>query len=229
MNIEYEGWELDDFDSAKNYRSYQFDLISRFIKGSTAEVGPGNGINIQYYYNQVDYLTLYEPTTKLFSILKRKYSDKNNIKIKNEKFNNEHEKFDTIIYLDVLEHIKEDKKEFLNAYKKLNPEGHMIINVPAYNLLYSDFDRDVNHYKRYNKKDFINLLEGTNYNFLKLVYYDSIGFFLALLSKYILKKNYKGNFKNKISFWNKLIPMSKFIDKITFHSVGKSLICIVKK
>ena len=28
MNIEYEGWELDDFDSAKNYRSYQFDLIS---------------------------------------------------------------------------------------------------------------------------------------------------------------------------------------------------------
>ena len=105
----------------------------------------------------------------------------------------------------------------------------MIINVPAFNLLYSDFDRDVNHYKRYNKKDFINLLEGTNYNILKLVYYDSIGFFLALLSKYILKKNYKGNFKNKISFWNKLIPMSKFIDKITFHSVGKSLICIVKK
>jgi len=229
MHNEYEGWELDDFDSAKNFRSYQFDLISNYIRGKVAEVGPGTGNNIQHYLSKTDTLSLYEPTNKLFNKLKLKYKENTNINIYNETFLNQKAKFDTIIYLDVLEHIKDDKKEFLNAFERLNVNGSLIINVPAFNFLYSQFDKDVNHNKRYNKEDFNSFFNYTSHSYSKLIYYDSIGFFLAFFSKYILNKNYKKDFKKKISIWDSLIPLSKIIDKIFFNSFGKSLICILKK
>ena len=61
-----------------------------------------------------------------------------------------------------------------------------------------------------------------------MFYYDSIGFFLSLISK-IFTKNYKKNFKYKILFWDKLIPISKLLDRLLLNLFGKSLIVIAKK
>ena len=47
------------------------------------------------------------------------------------------------MYLNVLEHIEEDNKEVLDAFEKLNPNGYLIILVPAHNKLYSKFDKDI--------------------------------------------------------------------------------------
>ena len=41
--IFYDGWELEYFDRAINFRNYQFDILKKYIKGIVAEVGPGNG------------------------------------------------------------------------------------------------------------------------------------------------------------------------------------------
>ncbi len=59
---------------------------------------------------------------------------------------------DNISLLDVLEHI-EDDKAFLNEIQRiLVPGGKLILTVPAYQSLYSDFDREVGHFRRYNLK-----------------------------------------------------------------------------
>ena len=52
-------------------------------------------------------------------------------------------------------------------------------------------------------------------------------FFFSLLSKII--GNPKSNFGTKIKIWNFFVPISKILDKILFHSFGKSLICVVEK
>ena len=178
---------------------------------------------------QIESLNLYEPTKKLFHNLEEKFQKNQKINIFNRVFSEEKEKYDTIIYLDVLEHIKDDKKEFINAFNSLKKEGHLIINVPAFNILYSDFDKDVQHHKRYNKKDFKKLFNFVDYSYTNLKYYDSLGFVLSFMSKFLLKKNYKSNFKKKIFIWNKLIPLSRLLDKITFHLIGKSLMVIIRK
>ena len=132
------------------------------------------------------------------------------------------------MYLDVLEHIKNDKKEIDMALKSLKKNGSLIINVPAFQFLYSDFDKNVGHYRRYNKKKLISLFKNTKYKKISFKYYDSFGFILSFLSK-ILNKNFKQNFKQKIIFWNFLIPYSKILDKIIFNKFGKSLICVIQK
>jgi len=228
LNNQYSGWELKYFDKAKNFRDYQFSLIKKFIKYKVVEVGPGNGFHIKSYLKLASTINLFEPTKKNFLYLKKKFLKNSKIKFYNQIFKLKENKYDTIIYLDVLEHIKNSKEELIKAFKSLKKNGHLIINVPAFQHLYSDFDKDVGHYKRYQKKDFEDLIKMLRPQQSLKLYYDSLGYILSLLSK-ILIKNYKKNFDKKIKIWNYLIIISKIIDKITLNTFGKSLLIIIKK
>ena len=125
-----------------------------------------------------------------------------------------------------MEHIKKDLRELRIAKNKLNKAGYLIINVPAHQQFYNDFDKRVGHFKRYNKKDFFLMSKKTKLKIINMSYYDSVGFLLLIISK-LFSLN-QSNLKNKVSFWNLLIPLSKIIDYFTFNKIGKSLLCVLK-
>ena len=225
--VQYDGFELEHFDSAKNFRSYQINLLKPYLKEDFLEVGAGSGGLANLYKKYIKKFTLIEPDKKLYTLLKKKFRDKKkNIIIKNKQITNIKNKFDVIIYFDVLEHIKNDLNEVRNAKKKLKKDGYLIFNVPAFQMFYNDFDKRVGHFKRYNKKDFYNISRITKLKIDKIFYYDSIGFLFLILSK--LFSLDQSEIKNKIILWNLLIPISKLIDLITFNSFGKSLLCVFK-
>ena len=224
--INYDGFELDTFDAAKKFRNYQIYYLKSYIKDPFLEVGAGKGGLTNLYEKFTKDITLLEPDNKLFQILKKKFKKKK-IKIKNQTIDKIKFKYQTIIYFDVLEHIKDDLKEVKVASKKLKKSGNLIFNVPAHQLFYNEFDKAVGHFKRYNKKDFQDIEKKTDLKIEKLTYYDSIGLLFLILNKIFRLK--KTNLKNKIYFWNMLIPLSKIIDKLTFNKFGKSLLCVFKK
>ena len=224
--IQYDGFELDHFDAALNFRKYQISLITKFIKGKFLEVGAGKGGLIPFYKNLIKNITIIEPEKKLFKILKKNYSNKR-FSIKNQTIKSVKKNYDTIIYYDVLEHIKNDLNEVKLASKKLNKNGYLIFSVPAYQTFYSSFDKSVGHFKRYNKKDFIVLRKRTGLKIEKLAYYDSMGFLFLVLNKLFSLK--QTNLENKVYLWNLLMPISKLIDLLTFNKFGKSLLCVFKK
>lgn len=100
--------------------------------------------------------------------------------------------------------------------------------MPAYSHLYSKFDKDVGHYKRYEKKDIRIICKDLKFQKINLKYYDSVGYILSLLSK-LSKSDYKKKFEQKIKFWDYLIPISKIIDFLIGNLFGKSLLIIIKK
>jgi len=222
----YSGWELPHFDKARNFRNYQFDLIKSHIKNNIAEIGPGTGSLLEkYIFLTKKKIYLFEPTKKFCVLLEKKFKKK--VKIFNSYFIS-NKKYNTIIYMDIIEHIFNDKDEILKAYNNLARNGKLIINVPAFKILFSRFDKDVNHFRRYQKNTFSKTLNELNIKKYNMIYYDSVGFFLSLLSKFF-SKNYKKKFGLKIRIWDKLIILSKIIDMITFNSFGKSLLIIIKK
>ena len=223
----YPGWELKFFDNSKNFRLYQLQLINKHLSGHLAEVGPGNGISLSHYINKPHRIDLFEPSKKHYINLKKKFKKNSKIKFFNRSLSGK-KKYDTIVYLDVLEPIKKDNQEVKKALKLLKKKGKLIINVPAFAHLYSDFDKDVGHYKRYSKSDFRKILKNSTTMKITYKYYDSIGYILSIMSKLFLK-NYKSNFENKIKLWNNLIFLSKLIDKVIFNSLGKSLLIIIEK
>ena len=125
-NKNYEGWELKFFDNSKNFRLYQQQLINKYLHGHLAEVGPGNGTNLSYYIDKPNKIDLFEPSKKHYDNLKKTFSKNHKIKVFNRSFGGK-KKYDTIVYLDVLEHIKKDKEEVnkaLGLLKKKRKVNH---------------------------------------------------------------------------------------------------------
>jgi len=225
----YTGWELHNFDQANLYRSYQFSLIKNAIKGKILEVGPGNCIYLDNYTKISNNITLIEPTKKYFNYLKKKNRKNKKINVKKNLNNLNNNYYDTIIYLDVIEHIENDKEEIKKAYKLLKKNGTLIICVPAFQFLYSLYDKKIGHFRRYSKNDFINLLKKCQIKNYNIRYFDCIGFCLIFLSNLLSKNNLK-NFPLKIRMWNLLIPISKIFDLIIMKNIfGKSLLVKIKK
>lgn len=222
----YEGWELKFFDKATNFRNYQFSLFKNYLCGSLAEIGPGNGVYVEKYKQYASKIYLYEPSKNFLKNLRKKKNKKT--LIINKFFSIKRNKFDTIVSLDVLEHIKDDNKQIRKYHSSLKKGGHLILIVPAFQFLYSKFDKDINHFKRYNKKGIKKLIEKFKFKIIKLDYFDTIGFFLSLGSKF-LSDDYKKNLSKKVFFWDKLIPLSKLLDFFLFNAIGKSLIIVLKK
>ena len=220
---------LEYFDISDKYRSYQIDLFKKYVGKEILEVGSGRGKIIEILSREHDKkFTLLELDENFFDFLKKNFNSKN-IKILKEKSENlDGNKYDTIFYLDVIEHIEKDVDELNIAYNLLKKNGHLIIIVPAFQILYSQFDLNVGHFRRYRKKFFINYSKQKNLEIKKLAYFDILGFFIIFFSKILNLANSK-NTSLGIKIWNFLIPLSKLIDKITLHSLGKSIVCIYKK
>ena len=82
--------------------------------------------------------------------------------------------FDIIFLMDVLEHIDDDEK-FLNELKKnLKDDGVIILSVPGLQTLFSDWDRQLGHFRRYNERNLVDLANNTNL----MVEFTSYGFSL---------------------------------------------------
>lgn len=223
--LNYDGWELNSFDKAKNFRDYQWSLFRDRIKKKILEVGPGNCVFLQRYYRISKEVHLFEPSKKIRNKLKKKIKKFKRVKLLS-KYNKL--KYDTIIYLDVLEHIRDDEKEILSAYKKLKKKGNLIISVPAFQHLYTDYDRKIGHYRRYNKRSFKIICENLKFKKYQMKYFDSIGYSLIFLSKFLVLSN-KVNFKGSVKLWNFLIPISKILDVFLNLFIGKSLMVIITK
>ena len=143
-------------------------------------------------------------------------------------------KFDAVICLDVLEHIKDDAKAMKNIRGALKDKGNAIIAVPAFGWLYGKRDKEIGHYRRYNKKELLKKLENAGFEIKKARYWNALGFIVYLFFEKILKARIKEDirYKEKKGL-NKLINNAlSFLlgleNKIKMP-FGLSLIVIAKK
>ena len=226
--MDYQGLELENFDKAVIWRKYIYLLINKYVSNDVLEVGAGIGSFTNNYRKKIRNLTLSEIDDSNFNFLTKKFKDKNNIKVINSFTGQISETFNTILHLNVLEHIEKDVEEINQALKKLKPNGHLIILVPAHNELYGKFDKAIGHIKRY-KIDFFKSLKLDNAEVMELYYLDSLGYFLYYLNKIFFKEEIYPT-KLKIFLWDKLFtPFSMILDKLLYYKFGKNVMCVIKK
>ena len=225
---EYPHIATERFDSAKIWIKYVINIVKPYIGKNILEVGAGCGSFTSGYIDCIKKLTLTETDNKNLKDLRIIFFNKKNIKIiKADNIKKINSKFDTIIYFNVLEHIKDDDNEINNSIKKLKKGGHLIILVPAHQKLYNEFDKVVGHYRRYSmnffqKKFKNNILE-------KLIFLDFFGYFLYFFNNLFFKKELYPS-KLKIFIWDKIfVPMTVIADFIISYKFGKNILCIYKK
>ena len=227
----YIGEELELFAQAKNWKRYYSSLISPHLGKRVLEVGAGIGATTEILSQQGKFeeWVCLEPDKALVSEITRKIqfgvlpefcsaAEGYLTDLKSET------KFDSILYIDVVEHIEQDGEELQNAAAFLNPGGRLIVLSPAYNFLFSPFDRSIGHFRRYNKK-MMSSLPLPQLKQVRLIYLDSLGVLTSLANKYLLKQEYPT--KEQISFWDQwIIPLAKVMDRLVLFSFGRSILSI---
>lgn len=136
--------------------------------------------------------------------------------------------FDTILYMDVLEHIEDDRAEVAAAAGRLRPGGHLVILVPAYDWLFSELDVAVGHYRRYTRRSLAAVVDPTLEQ-VSLRYLDLLGILAVLGNRLVLRRRMPS--AAQIATWDRLIvPVSRYLlDPCSGYRAGKSLLGIWRK
>jgi len=96
-------------------------------------------------------------------------------------------KFDTIVISGFIEHVYDDVGLLVKINSLLKKGGRVVLLTAAYPWLYSEFDKNVGHYRRYTKKELKQKLILTGFNTTFLKYWDVLGFPVLLLTRIIGK------------------------------------------
>lgn len=108
---------------------------------------------------------------------------------------------DVMFLLDVLEHIDNESPFLQSALTKLKPDGHLIITVPAFSFLFSEHDRFLKHYRRYNKKNLLRLLKDYPLSINHHFYFYSFLFICRAIQKMMAVVSHKQVATKTVSQW----------------------------
>jgi hypothetical protein len=136
--------------------------------------------------------------------------------------------FDSIVYIDVLEHIEEDTRELQLASACLRPGGHLVVLVPAHQWLFSPMDEAIGHFRRYNRGNLTAAGAEAGANLVRMEYLDAVGMAASLANRFLLRAEAPG--VGQIKFWDTyMVPVSTAVDGIFGHRLGKSLLGVWRK
>lgn len=225
----YIGSELDLFREAVHWKDYYYKVIRCYLGPDVLEVGAGiGGTTKAICRHQHDRWVCLEPDPALIEVLKADQDLPKGCEIRQGTLIDlqEGEAFDAILYMDVLEHIEDDRSELQRAIAHLKPGGFLIVLAPAHQWLFSPFDQAIGHYRRYNRS-MLMTLNPPGSTCVSIKYLDSVGL-LASLSNRLLKQSMPT--RSQIKLWDTwMVPISRVLDPILNYEIGKSILGVWQK
>lgn len=232
-NSSYIGSELELFSEALNWKAYYRHLIKSYLDYEVLEVGAGIGSTTKALCkrSQRRWLCL-EPDPVMANTLRSLLLSGDipeccEVRTGTLLDVSHDELFDTIIYIDVLEHIKDDRSEVNLAANHLRKGGVLIVLAPAHQWLFTSFDKAIGHYRRYSKST-LSAIIPDSLECLSLIYLDCVGLIASLGNRFILRKKMPN--RQQIALWDKvMVPLSIKFDPLLQYSMGKSIVGIWRK
>lgn len=229
----YLGAELDVFAHARNWKRYLAVQMAAFVFGDVLEVGAGIGaVTEALALLPRRTWTCLEPDAGLAQRLNAAVSaiaGPARVSVVNGALRDlpSASSYDCILYVDVLEHIEDDRAEVAGAVGLLRSGGHLIVLCPAHNWLYTPFDQAIGHYRRYDRRRFESL-ESPSASIVRMRYLDSAGLGASLGNKLFLRS--ASPTEAQVRFWDRvLVRASKLLDPLLAYRVGKSILGVWRK
>lgn len=235
--VVYVGKDLEAMSFAVNYHNWILEEFRPFLGKHIVEVGAGTGSFSELLLkDKPETLSLVEPS-EMF-----KYLEQNLSQFTNGTKTNfyqaiftevcdtiaEQKKPDSVIYVNVMEHVEDDAAELRAIYKTLENGGRCFIFVPALMALYGEFDRKIGHFRRYTKKEIEDKCAAAGFKVIKSKYFD----FTGILPWYVKYKVLKSDSleSGAVTAYDKFVVpfISRFESYFNFP-VGKNVLIIAEK
>ena len=233
-SVVYPGRDLEAMSFAVNYHKWILDEFRPFLGRRIVEVGAGTGsFSEMLLAEKPESLTLIEPSD-MFDQLTANLAGPHG----NTELSFHHNKFtevsarlsspDSIIYVNVLEHIEDDEAELAEIRETLVPGGRCFIFVPALMSLYGEFDRRIGHFRRYDKAGLEEKCRTAGLTVSASRYFDFVGVAPWWIKYKLLKSDSLGS--GAVTLYDKIaVPVTRLFESLIRPPFGKNILLIAER
>jgi SAM-dependent methyltransferase len=226
------GQELHALSKSVRFHRWMASMLRPAIGADVLEVGAGIGTMTRALaetYPNAHIMSI-EPDPALFALLNERVAGSHVETATLSTHDLEHQRqFDSVLYVNVLEHIEDHVGELRRAASLLRPGGHIGIIVPALPRLYGSLDAKTGHFRRYQKHALKHVAEQAGFVVTDLHYFDAVGVLPYWAS---IKVGSMPALSDRTTylFDNILVPMSKVAHKLWKQiPIGKNLLMVARK
>lgn len=215
-------------ESLPKYNSFIVKKFHNFYTGGDVlDFGAGTG-TISEIWNQRSHnkpICIEIDSTQKITLETKGFNTMSSLKELNRQVN-------FVFTSNVLEHIKDDVLALQEIYSILCPKGRLAIYVPALPFLFSELDKSVGHYRRYQRKELINKVEQAGFYVHTCYFNDSVGVLASIAIKIFGFRQGKAlGASRSLRFYDSyFFPISLFLDSVLFKKfIGKNLFLFAEK
>ncbi len=223
---------------AVNYHRWILDVFRPFFGKRIVEIGAGAGsLSRMLLEYRPEFLAALEPSANMFPELVRTLAEagRGNVATAYQATlegwaaaNPLPAAPDTVVYINVLEHIENDERELQLAYSLLRPGGRILIFVPALQSLMSQMDRQLGHYRRYSRPDLAGKCRAAGFRILLSNYFDGFGIFpwwvkFRLFGSVTMEPGAVRLYDNLV------VPVARTLENVVSPPLGKNVILAAEK
>jgi len=222
---------LEILTEAKNYNRWIAENFYSHVKAPLLEFGSGIG-NISELLSTYTPLCLTDTDERMLAHLKNKFSHINDVSVNFLDITQpppEHlvGSFQTVIGINVLEHIEDDEKALVHLGNVLKPSGRLLLLVPAKKWAYTDLDKQLGHFRRYEKKELAEKIAKASFQIEKLYFFNIVGLMSWIIRDKIQRSG--GLRPYQVSSFDSIVPILKRVESKVSLPLGISLIAIAQK
>jgi 2-polyprenyl-3-methyl-5-hydroxy-6-metoxy-1,4-benzoquinol methylase len=237
---EYSGHSNLELDAQSHrFTEWLYREVSAGLKGDVLEIGSGMGTYSEKIIRDkspVSRVMLTDIAHSYIEALTKRYSftSNNNVSVSKLDLNRKedyekigYEKFDSILGLNVLEHIENDEFALQQLYRMLKEDGTMVLLVPCHKFLYNILDKKAGHFRRYTRRELEHKVSKTRFTIQRIFYFNMLG----IVGWYLnggLAKNPQIN-STAYRLFDSLVPLSEHAEKLIGRRLGLSIICYLRK
>jgi len=226
-------FELEILATMPNYYGWIMKTFAPFVRGHVVEYGAGTGTISLRLASLADKLTLVEPSANLAAILRSKFRDDRKVEVIDQTLEQHvvqtgDAAVDTVVMVNVLEHIGDDRQALAVLLGMLRPAGHLLIFVPALQGLMSKLDLMFGHFRRYHRADLVAKVAEAGGEVQVCRYFDFVGIFpWFFLNKLLGAMSFNPGL---IQIHDKfVVPVSRAVEKVVPPPIGKNIILVARK
>jgi len=218
---------------SKPYIRWQFEQFRPFIGQRVADVGCGLGNFTELLVGRDFYLGI-DLDEELLAELSRIHGRRSNLQTARLDITGPEMKetltahrVDTVLCVNVIEHVAEDTQAVRNMVEALPGGGHLCLLTPALPFLFGTLDELDGHYRRYTRRSLATLFQNLPGRVVKLYYFNLIGILGWLVKGRVLRQRRHTN--DNYAIMNAVLPLVQPLERLVPPPLGMSLICIFRK
>ncbi len=231
---QYAANDLETMQAARRYSAHLFNLFRAHIGKRVLEVGSGIGTMSQPLAEAADLVVGLEPNINCVSRLENAMRGYPRFVLRPyhlEECNRGElagHRFDTVVCVNVLEHIEDDAGALRTFKDVLIPNGRVLIFVPAVQAAYGPLDAELGHHRRYSKPTLAKAFHDAGLDLLTLRYTNPIGLLGWMYNAHISKSTAHSLTQVKL-FETLVAPWALPLERLISPPIGLSLVAVGQK